>query len=292
MSEIPHSESRSNRFVQATGVERFRFTLASLGILFFLTLTVFILRIHRLSELPPGLFFDEGANGLDALQVLRGEHAIFFPENNGREPLGIYLAALAISILGRTELAMRLPTALASSGTVFAVFWLGWLLFGRHEKGGNATPRRGLLVGGLAAGLLSVSLGQMVIGRTAFRVNFLPLILCLCVALLWEGWQRRSWWRIALAGACAGLLAYTYPAARLTPFLFLLFGMSTVLRWAASENGGESRGRGLLSLRFSSLASRLRTEISLGRRLCWRGRFSVRANSVLFFPEFRAIFRT
>lgn len=244
-----------------SGDRRFRLTLATVGLLVFLTLAVVFLRLHRLSELPPGLFFDEGVNGLDALQVLRGEHAVFFPRNNGREPLGIYLTALAISILGRTELAMRLPTALASSGTVFAVFWLGWLLFGRDEKGGTATPWRGLMVGGIAAGLLSVSLGQTVIGRTAFRVNFLPLILCLCVALLWEGWERRSWWRIALAGACAGLLAYTYTAARLTPLLFLFFGMSTILRWAASENGGDSRGRGHMSLRFSSLVSRLRAEI-------------------------------
>ena len=246
-----------------SGNKRFHLTLATVGILFFLTLAVVILRFHRLSELPPGLFFDEGANGLDALQVLRGEHAIYFPRNNGREPLGIYLTALAISILGRTELAIRLPSALASSGTVFTVFWLGWLLFGRDERGGTATPWRGLLVGALAAGLLSVSLGQTVIGRTAFRVNFLPLLLCLCVALLWEGWQRRSWWRIALAGACAGLLAYTYIAARLTPLLFLLFGMSTTLLWATSENGGELRERGLFSLRFSSLTSRLRAEIPL-----------------------------
>ena len=246
-----------------SGEKRFPLTLATVGILFFLTLAVVILRFHRLSELPPGLFFDEGANGLDALQVLRGEHAIYFPRNNGREPLGIYLTALAISILGRTELAIRMPMAIASSGTVFAVFWLGWLLFGRDERSGIARPWRGLLIGGLAAGLLAVSLGQTVIGRTAFRVNFLPLLLCLCVALLWEGWQRRSWWRIALAGACAGLLAYTYIAARLTPLLFLLFGMSTILRWAASESEGESRRRGLFFLHFSSLTSRLRAEIPL-----------------------------
>ena len=246
-----------------SGDKRLHLTLATLGILFFLTLAVVIFRFHRLSELPPGLFFDEGVNGLDALQVLRGEHAVYFPSNNGREPLGIYLTALAISILGRTELAIRLPSALASSVTVFAVFWLGWLLFGRDERDGTATPWRGLLVGGLAAALLSVSLGQTVVGRTAFRVNLLPPLLCLCVALLWEGWQRRSSRRIALAGACAGLLAYTYIAARLTPLLFLLFGMSTLLQWAASENRGDSRGRGLFSLRFSSLPFRLRAEIPL-----------------------------
>lgn len=246
-----------------SGEERFRLTLATLGILIFLTLAIVILRFHRLSELPPGLFFDEGANGLDALQVLLGKHAIYFPGDNGREPLGIYLIALAISILGRTELAIRMPTALASSGTVFAVFWLGWLLFGRDERSGNAKPWRGLLVGGLAASLLAVSLGQTVIGRTSFRVNFLPLLLTLCVALLWEGWNRRNWRQVALAGACAGLLGYTYIAARFTPFLFLFFGLSFLIPWRSSEPEGTNKGIGILAHRFSSCNSRLWAELRL-----------------------------
>lgn len=104
--------------------------------------------------------------------------------------------ALAISILGRTELAIRLPTALASGGTVLAVFWLGRVLFARDGKSERATPWRGLLVGGVGAGLLSVSLAQTIIGRTSFRVNFLPLLLTLCLGLLWEGWRRRSWQRM------------------------------------------------------------------------------------------------
>lgn len=201
MSEIPPSGPNSRRFAQVSEQERFRLALATVGILFLLTLAVLILRFHRLSELPPGLFFDEGANGLDALQVLQGKHSIFFPENSGREPLGIYLMALAISILGRTELALRVPSALASACTVFAVFWLGSLLFGRDGVSGRATPWRGLLVGGLGAGILAVSLAQTVIGRTSFRVNLLPLLLTLCLALLWEGWKRRNWRWVALASA-------------------------------------------------------------------------------------------
>lgn len=233
------------------------------AILLVLALAAVTLRFHRLDELPPGLFSDEGANGLDALQVLRGKHSVYFPENYGREPLGIYLMALAISILGRTELALRVPTALASGCTIFAVFWLGRLLFGRDGNSGRATPWRGLLVGGVGAGLLAVSLVQTVIGRTSFRVNFLPLFLTLCLALLWEGWRRRSWWRVALAGACAGLLAYTYIAARFTPFLFLLFGLSFLLPWARSEPEGAIGGNAFLSQRFSSLKSRLWAELPL-----------------------------
>ena len=203
--------------------------------MFALALAVVLLRLQRLSELPPGLDAGEGANGLDALRVLQGEHAVLFPEKfGGREGLAMYGIALAISLLGRTELALRLPTALASAGTVIVVFWLGQILFGRDEESGGSTPWRGLMVGGAGAGLMAVSLGQTIMGRTAFRTSWLPLFLCLCLALLWQGWRQRvdgggTWWRIALAGVCAGLLPYTYMPARFVPFLFLFFGMSFLL---------------------------------------------------------------
>ncbi len=137
----------------------------------------------------------------------------------------VYGVALATALLGRNVMAIYLPTALASAGTVFAAFWLGHVLFDRDEVG-RATPWRALTVGGVAAGLLAVSLSQTFIGRAGVRASYLPLFLSLCFAFLWSGWRQRSWWRIALAGACAGLLPYTYIPARLVPFLFFFFGLS------------------------------------------------------------------
>ncbi len=216
-SGAPGSRGDGRAFIRFTAV----------GILLALILVAAALRFHRLSEIPPGLYYDGGSNGLDALLVLQGEHAIFFPErSNGREWLGIYPIALAISFLGRTMLAVRLPTALTSLGTVLVVFWLGQLLFGRDEANGRATPWRGLLIGGVGAGLMAVSLGHTILGRTAFRVNFVPLLLTLSLALLWYGWRQKSRGRILLAGACAGLLLHTYTPGRITPLLFLLYGLS------------------------------------------------------------------
>ena len=165
-----------------------------------------------------------------ALQVLQGKHAVFFPVSNGREASGIYAIALTTSIVGRTLLAIHLPTALGSAGMVFSVFWLGRLLFGRDEASGQATPWRGLLVSGVGAGLLAVSFSQTVIGRSAYnKATHMSMLLTLCMALLWWGWKQRNWQRIALAGVCAGLLPYTYSPAYFTPFLFLLFGLSFLL---------------------------------------------------------------
>ncbi|MYK61370.1 MAG: hypothetical protein F4034_05250 [Chloroflexi bacterium] len=250
-----------------SGDERFRLTLATAGILFFLALAVVILRFHRLSEHPPGLYFDEGANGLDALQVLQGKHSVYFPENSGREPLGIYLMALAISILGRTELALRVPTATASACTVFAVFWLGRLLFGHDDEAGRATPWRGLLVGGAAAGFLTVSLSQTVLGRIAFRIQLLPLLLTLGLALLWWAWNHRvrhsgAWWQVALAGACTGLVAYSYIPARFTPLLFIFFGLTLVMsirsRCLAASPGKKGLGHSLSFIHASQLRNELK----------------------------------
>ena len=229
MSETISSAQNSARTADSAKAERLRFSLVTGGIVCALVVAVLILRFHRLNEIPQGLPNDAGLDGVLALQVLQGKHAVFFPVSNGREASAIYAIALSTALLGRTLLAMHLPTALGSAGMVFVVFWLGRLLFGRDESG-RATPWRGLLIAGVGAGLLAASLSQTVIGRSAYnKVTHMSLLLSLCLALLWRGWQERSLWRIALAGVCAGLLPYTYIPARFTPFLFLFFGLSFLL---------------------------------------------------------------
>ena len=204
------------------------------AVLLVLAVAVIVLRLYRLTEIPPGIFYDEGAHGVNALRVLRGEHAVFYPElSDGLEALIAYVVALATSVWGRSVLAIRLPTALASAGVVLATFWLGRSLFGEDESG-RPTPWRGLLVGGTGAALLAFSLGYTVIGRTVFRGNLLPLLLCLSLAFLWEGWKPRAgrsgtWWQIVLAGVCLGLVPYTYIASRFVPVLFFLLGLSYLL---------------------------------------------------------------
>lgn len=40
---------------------------------------LFVLRLYRLAEIPPGIFCGEGTHYANALQVLRSEHTVFFP---------------------------------------------------------------------------------------------------------------------------------------------------------------------------------------------------------------------
>lgn len=220
--------------------DRVQASLVVLAIVLALTVVVVVTRLYRLSEVPPGIINDEGANGVDALQVLQGEHAVFFAEKaSGREAMAIYATAVATHFLGPSLLAFHLPAALASAATVFAVFCLGLLLFGRDEVSGRSSLWRGLTVAGVGSGLMAASIGQTFLARGGFRANFLPLILSLSLAMLWWAWRRPgqsggAWRGVALAGACAGLLPYTYIPARFTPFIFFFLGLSFLIPFGSS----------------------------------------------------------
>ena len=132
-------ERSSANHKEMTKEERRRLAFIAGAILAALSVFVVLLRLYGLPEDPPGITNDEGVVGVFALQVLQGRHAPFFPErSSGVEAFGVYAVALATLFFGRSLLAFNLPAALASASTVFAVFWLGWLLFGWDENSGQS----------------------------------------------------------------------------------------------------------------------------------------------------------
>lgn len=170
------------------------------------------LRLAALDRHPPGLYHDEAFNGMDALRVLDGERPIYFPANNGREPLYIYLASGAIAWLGRTPAAVRLPAALAGSLTVAAAYGLAGALYNRR-------------IAFFTAMIAATTLWHIHLSRQGFRAALLPLLVAL---FLWQGvraWRSQRPLDWALAGGLYGLSFYTYLSARLTPLPLLLFGL-------------------------------------------------------------------
>ncbi len=178
------------------------------------------LRFWQLGELPPGLYRDEAWNGLDALNVLQGEHALFFPANNGREPTYIYLVALSIWLFGRSTFSLRLAAAAISTLTTLTTFQLGKSWFGW---------RTGLF----SAWLWAISVWPMHLGRIGFRAVLLPFYLSLIFWLGTLAYRQPTWWRWLLTGLVYGLSFYTYLAVRFTPVL--LVAIVIYLSW---------RGRG------------------------------------------------
>ena len=173
------------------------------------------LRFIKLGAWPPGLYRDEAYNGLDALGVLRGQLALFFPANNGREPIFIYLVALSIALLGPTALALRLPAAVAGTLATLPTALLGRAWFGRAA-------------GLLAAFLWAITFWPVHLGRIGLRAGLLAPVLATAFWLGTRAYRERRAALWLVAGLVYGLSFYTYLAARFTPLLLLLFAVYLV----------------------------------------------------------------
>ena len=189
------------------------------------------LRLYRLGEWPPGPYRDEAYNGLDALGVLRGEHALFFPANNGREPLYIYLVALAVALFGPTVFALRLPAAVAGALATLPTYLLGREWFGRAA-------------GIFAAVLWAITFWPAHLGRIGLRAGLLAPLLAFAFWLGTRAYReteiRRATALWLAAGAVYGLSFYSYLAARFTPLILVLFAVYLLLTGRRERlwNGG------------------------------------------------------
>jgi 4-amino-4-deoxy-L-arabinose transferase-like glycosyltransferase len=181
------------------------------------------LRLWHLAEVPPGFWYDEAYEAMDALWMLdTGQPQIFFVGNNGREPMMAYLGALSMSLLGATPYSLRLVSALAGILTIPLMY--RWLTYFWADNPANRW------LGLIAAAGLTFSFWHLMISRTGYRVALFPLFFILTIYLFWLGWRRQSLWYFAGAGLALGLSQYTYLSARLQPFVFIVFvAASTII---------------------------------------------------------------
>lgn len=169
------------------------------------------LRLTQIEHVPPGISHDEAMYGLDAREVLElGVRPIYFERNNGgREPLFIYLGAVAMSILGPEPIAMRAVSIAVGLATLVA----GHLLFRRMFSARVAL---------FADAWLAVNFWHLVLSRNSFRAITLPLVLTVALLFLWIGLAERRRWAWPVGGAVFGLVQYTYFADRAAPLIVVL----------------------------------------------------------------------
>ena len=187
-------------------------------------LVAFFTHLYRLGDLWPVPYFDPAYNGLDVLRIIRrGVTPIFFPTNGGREPLFLYLQALAIQGLGINSFALRLPGALAGALTIPLLFGFARTLIGNQD---GPLPR---WVPAWASLGLALSVWSVSQTRQGLRASLLPLI---SVGVFWLfvlGWRKASLLHLAGSGALLGLSAYTYTAARFLPFVLIIVVLPDLL---------------------------------------------------------------
>ena len=175
-------------------------------------LVAFFLRISDLDIAPPGIHFDEGANGVDALRIGDGITPVFFAENNGREPLFIYLVYLFVGVLGNSIFALRLPAVFVGTMAVASTYMLGRKLLGEEQ-------------GLLGAGFLAVTFWVFSLSRISYRANLLLALLPICIFLLWKCREDRSLSTYIVAGFMLALIQYTYTASHFVPILVVILAI-------------------------------------------------------------------
>ena len=194
-----------------------------------------LLRLPLLGTVPNGLFLDEAARGYDAYALLVtgadqfGVRWPLFPEGlDDYTPVLYTLSVIpSVAVLGLTETAVRLPSALAGLLTVVLTFLSGRLLFGSAAG----------LVG---AALVAISPWHILPSRTGAEWNLLPLFVTAGVWLLLRG--RTHGPSLLVAGMVLGIGLYSYAFARLlVPLLLVgfaaLWWRDLLARWRWSLAG-------------------------------------------------------
>jgi 4-amino-4-deoxy-L-arabinose transferase-like glycosyltransferase len=202
-----------------------------------LLLLAFFFRTYELTGLGLGLEHDEVAEWQIANNIRHGEHALFFKEAYGQEPLFLYLMAGSTVLIGDNVFAIRFTSVFVAMLTLAASYRLLRRMF---------SPTVALV----ALAGLSIALWPVFWGRVGLRAMTLPLMLALGFDWLWRGLTKDEGGRrkdenkgrpFVLAGIFFGLSAYTYLSSRALPILLAIFTVYLVL-FARQKMRGKWRG--------------------------------------------------
>lgn len=220
-----------------------------------LSLAIFF-RLFHIGTMPGGLFPDEAANGLDINSMEQGVLQPFYERGNGREALFFYMIWGAVKVFGRSPFAHHLTSALVGILATIFCFLATKRLFAHYvgRQDGKTSDRVVKLgrktlfetielgigapntIALLSAFLMATSAWHVVLSRTAFRANLIPLFVTATLYFLLSWTQsitsRARYAFAALFGASFALGFYTYIAYRvLAPLLVMLIAWPLMAAW-------------------------------------------------------------
>ena len=168
-------------------------------------------RLWKLNEIPPGLYPDVAINGN---QAITEPGKIFYPENNGREGLMMWLITLSFSIFGVSIWSIKIVAAIIGILTVFGLYLLTKELFSQIVKQSN-----GQIVALLSSFFLAISFWHTNFSRIGFRAILVPFILVFGFYFLFRGFRTKKIYNLIISGIFFALGFYTYISYR---FIVLL----------------------------------------------------------------------
>ena len=183
-----------------------------------LVIAIFV-RLWQIQAIPPGLYSDEAVNGMDVIHSLEtGDFRVFYPANNGREGLYMWLLALIFKFFGIGLLQFRLLSPVVGIATVASIYFLAKEAFG--EK------RERYLIALVSMFFIATSFWHINFSRIGFRAILMPLILSWTLVFLLRALKNKRVVNFAASGVIFGIGLYTYTGFRMAlliiPTIFAL----------------------------------------------------------------------
>jgi len=191
-----------------------------------------LLRFYQLGIVPSSLNWDEVSWGYNAYSVgLTGkdEYGSFLPLSfkafgDFKQPAYVYLDVIPVLLFGLTGFAVRFPSALFGSLSIFSVFFLARELFPTHKKRDSLSL--------LVALLFAISPWSIQFSRVAFEANVGIFFTITGVAILLRAIRTNTAWQLFLGALVMSLSCYTYHSQKLfTPLLFLVVILLSARFW-------------------------------------------------------------
>jgi len=180
-------------------------------------------RFWQLTDVPPSLYWDEVSQGYNAYLIAetgKDEHQESFPLarfqafGDYKAPVNIYLTAASILALGKTDFAVRFPSAILGTLTVLATYLLVSYLFFKDKKAEWYAL--------LSAFLLSISPWHIQLSRASFEANIATFFTVLGSFLFFYAVRKKPW-TIILSVISFVLAFYSFNSHRIfVPLLVLL----------------------------------------------------------------------
>jgi 4-amino-4-deoxy-L-arabinose transferase-like glycosyltransferase len=208
-------------------------TKKTLLILIAILLVATFFRVWRLDITPPALYPDVAINGVNALDTLKSlDFKIFYPDNNGREGLIMWMDALAFLIFGPSIWSLKITTAVIGILTVLGTYLLTKQLLKKISPKYEAIAL-------LSSFLLAISFWHVNFSRIGFRAIMVPFFITFGLYYLLKGFESSPLRQgfagqanLIISGIFFGLGFYTYISYR---FVVFLLAVILFLYWKESK---------------------------------------------------------
>lgn len=199
-------------------------------LLFGIVLLAAFLRLYRLDNVPPGVNRDEASIGYTAYSLLttgKDEYGRAFPlsfESFGdwKLPLYIYTTIPFVAVFGLSELAVRLPSAIAGTLTVFVLYFLVLEilrgLIAQHPYRIHLRP-----IALLSSALLAIMPWHIHISRVESEAIVSTLFTVIGSLMLLRSFRKKCLRSLIISAIVFSATYYTYHGSHITTSL-LLFG--------------------------------------------------------------------